>query len=244
MKKSIIVIILLAILAGLVLAGALLLARKPEEAVSVPAPHAYGDPEAKIGKIGLKVFYAVPKNEVHGIPKDWQKQIERVLGEVANFHSAQFHQLSKLSSEVYPEPVILENDNGFYDTSDTNYGNPEGLRRIVPELERRFPVFLKPTEGSFSIIAVVYEGVGAAGAPNAMILSRDFLSDPDYLSVSSALFYHEFGHSLGLQEKYDLATNQPFSNDIMGRGRLRPLTTGYIDPASINEMGLSYFKVK
>lgn len=208
--------------------------------LSQPAviPHVYEEPGVEIRNIKLKVFYAVPKNDRGGIAKDWKKQVEPVLQEVTDFHRVQFHYASEIGVEIYPEPVILNRDYLYYDTEDTDFGNPEGLRRIVPELNERFSDFLKPEEESYQVVAVVYEGVGAAGTKGSMILSRTYLSDPGYKNSRSALFYHEFAHTLGVPDKYEIVSGQPFSNDIMGRGRFRQISTNYLDLESIKEMGL------
>ena len=95
---------------------------------------------------------------------------------------------------------------------------------------------MKKDRGDFTAIAVIYEGVGASGTTGSMILSRAFLSDPQYADFASTLFYHEFGHTMGLPDQYDLETNQPFSADIMGGGRRRPLKYNYLDAALLAEM--------
>lgn len=207
--------------------------------VQPPQPHFESDEKIKLSEIRLRIFYAVPQNQVRDIPKDWRSEIETAIQDLPDFHANQFHYASHIVPEIYSAPVVLERDNLYYDTADTNYGNPEGLKRIAPELERRFPDFIKTENGGYNVTAIVYEGVGAAGSPGAMILSRTFLSDPAYRNFRSSLFYHEFGHAIGLSDKYDPKTDQPSSNDIMGRGRLRPLPTNYIDPLTVKAMGVS-----
>lgn len=205
--------------------------------LNLPKAHAYKDPVIDISKIQLKIFYAVPKNQ--SVAPQWQDEINAVIPDVVNFHAIQFHNLSLVVPQIYPNPVILQNDDLFYDTNNTNFGNPEGLRRIVPELESRFPAFVKADRGEFATIAVVYEGVGASGSVGGMIFSRTFLEKDEYKLDRSSLFYHEFAHTFGLPDLYDLSTNVPSSDDIMGSGRYKPIETNFIGPELLADLGLS-----
>ena len=203
-----------------------------------PAAHLFREPDTSIASIRLRVFYAVPSNRVDMVDSSWLALVQPALEDSAEFHRLQLRGLSKLDYEIYGEPTILEHENLFYDTSSTDKGNPEALRRIVPELERRFPDLTASRPGEFSVIAVIYEGVGAAGSEGAMILSRTFLADEQYRSFRSALFYHEFGHTIGLPDQYDLDSGTPFSRDIMGAGRRTPLERNYIDSSLLKDLGV------
>lgn len=201
--------------------------------------HYYQDPSRNLSKIRLKVFYAVPSNRAESIYLGWQGLLEPVLTDAAAFHRVQTRGLSELKYDISPEPVILEHDNLFYDTENTNHGNPEALRRVTLELERRAQDFLSRHDGDeFLALAILYEGVGASGSDGAMILSRTFLSDMQYLSFRSALFYHEFGHTMGLPDLYDIETNQPTSDDIMGAGRRRPIIGNYLRADLLKDLGV------
>ena len=199
--------------------------------------HMYKRPDISIEDIELKIFYAVPKNRIGKISDDWQSAILGVMPDVLRFHNLQFRGFSKIAYEIYPEPVILEQNNSFYDTEDTNRGNPAALQKIPEELERRFSNFLEVDDKNFLAMAIIYEGVGASGSAQVMLLSRVFLTDPQYAAFKSSLFYHEFGHTLGLPDLYDLTTGQPFSNDIMGSGRRKPIDITYIARSLLKEMG-------
>lgn len=202
------------------------------------AVHAYRNPSLNLERIALKVFYAVPRDRATEIYSGWRELLPPVLGKMAAFHEVQFHGRSSLSYEIFPEPLVLSREAVFYDTENTNHGNPEGLQSITAEIEERAAEFLEPDSGEFAALAILYEGVGASGAPGAMILSRIFLSDPQYAEFASALFYHEFGHTLGLPDQYDLATNQPFSDDLMGGGRRRALDVNYLDRELLRDMNV------
>jgi hypothetical protein len=205
--------------------------------VGVLKPHAYNDPKTDLSLIDLKVLYVVPKNTKPAL--DWQKDINVVLSDVVEFHKIQFHFSSDIKPEIYPTPVILEHDDTYYDTQNTNFGNPEGLKNIVPELERNYPQFLKASDNDFLAVAIIYEGVGAAGADGYMILSRTYLTKDEYRANRGALFYHEFAHTFGVPDRYDLTNNDPYSGDVMGSGRYKPLDTNYLGRDIIFSLGLT-----
>lgn len=199
-------------------------------------PHLYKDPSVDISQIDLKIFYVVPNNLQ--VAPEWRTQISSILTDIVKFHELQFHNTSKLTANLYPSPVILTHEDSFYDTQNTDYGNPQGLRNIVPELESRFPDFLKVPPGNYQATAIIYEGVGASGAENAMILSRTFLSGGEYNLDGASLFYHEFAHTFGVPDRYDLTNNQPESGDIMGNGRFKPLDTNYLGSDILKDLGV------
>ncbi|HEY4496778.1 MAG TPA: hypothetical protein VI432_01335 [Candidatus Paceibacterota bacterium] len=210
-------------------------------------PHVYGDKSKGIAKIKLYVFYAVPNNKTAGDLSLIQSKSIDVLEEVSSFHKNQFRGESLIEYYIYPEVVFLENDNLAYDTYSTQYGNFEALKSITLELENRA---FKPegdlsqnllgvdSEGAFRVIAIIYEGVGASGTEGSMILSRDFMTRDEYSLFRPSLFYHEFGHTIGMPEGYDIKTNRPFTNDIMGAGRREPIRTNFIESETLKEMGV------
>ncbi len=207
--------------------------------------HVYGNPALSLQDIQLDVFYVVPKDKTAYNYSDLQKQIGEILIKTGNFHETQFGDKSHLHYRVFPRPVVLNNDGFFYDTEDTKFGNPQALKNTTLELEARVydpkgdlfeKEFITPAD-YFRIIAIIYEGVGAAGTEGSSLLSRDFVSREEYEPVRASLFYHEFGHAMGLPEGYDILTNRPFTNDIMGSGRRAPIEGNYIDQSSLREMG-------
>lgn len=237
LKKYVLVLLALAILISFGLFW-LYSTREARFPVEKSVPHFYKDSSRDISKIKLKIFYAIPKNKSGNISPDWQELIIPVAEDAIKFHAVQFKDLSQLNYDIFPQPFILENDSIFYDTDNTDKGNPEGLRNITPELERRASEFIKTGENEFLVIGIIYEGVGASGTDGAMILSKTFLYDPQYNLFRSSLFYHEFGHTLGLPDEYDIEHNTPYSNDIMGAGRRKSINSMYISRDLLINMGV------
>lgn len=138
----------------------------------IKTAHVYKDPSKPIAAVALKVFYVVPKNKAGAIKAGWQNSFRSALDKMAAFHQVQFHGLSKIKYDIFPEPVILENSNFFYDTEITDRGNPKALVAIAEEIERR--VFQKNgdlydanfsarDQNVYPVMGLIYEGVGASG---------------------------------------------------------------------------------
>lgn len=241
MKKLLIIFFLFLALA-LVALGDWPLLKQPAGTNAPPSqrnlinPHFYQNPKVSLRDINLKIFYVVPNNLQAA--ESWHSDIAGVLDEVVKFHEVQFHNASRLSADIYPSPVILSREDIFYDTPNTDFGNPQGLKNIDLELEARFPKFLQVPSNSYLAMAIIYEGLGASGAPNAMILSRTFLSQEEYSQAKGSLFYHEFAHTFGVPDRFGLSDNRPFSNDVMGSGRYKPLSTNYLGADLLKDLGL------
>ena len=85
---------------------------------------------------------------------------------------------------------------------------------------------------------VMYEGVGASGGGDIALVSRVFLSDPAYQTYGNTFWVHEFYHTLGLLDGYDIETGISTTEDIMGLGRFQTLSHTYLSAASLAQLGL------
>ncbi len=242
-----------------------------------PVAHFYENPKISLNQIRLKVFYVVPRNKT--VLPDWQTPIQSALKDAVRFHTLEFQGSSVLNYDIFPEPVVLTEDNLAYDTTSTNRGNPYALLRISDELGRRAfradgdlytPNFLAGEPNEYQVLGIVYEGVGDAGSaiyesdlssaseiakqlgvPESAVavvhlekvngfflLNRDFLTNEKYRSYGATLMYHEFAHTLGLPDGYDVLTNAVWTSDIMGGGRYDPIGTAYLDQKSLHGLGI------
>jgi hypothetical protein len=241
MSKSKLLILGGIILAILIIVALIFFAQQKSKTNSLPVvknlkPHVYKDSAADISRISLKVFYVVPANQT--AESDWQENIRITLSQIIRFHNVQFHNSSSIHASLYQSPVILEHDDSFYDTNNTANGNPEGLRNIVPELEKRYAGFLQTDGTDYQVVAIVYEGVGASGSNGAMILSYSYLSKPEYKLDGASIFYHEFAHTIGIPDRFNFSDNAALSDDIMGSGRYKPLASQYLGPDILAELGI------
>lgn len=134
--------------------------------------HAYNDPAENLEKIRIKTVYAVPKDRKKDIKTNWPEATRQTLEKIAAFHEIQFRGKSKIFFDIYPEPVILENDNSYYNSNSTAKGNPSALISVSEEIEKR--MFKKegglyndsfagfgPSE--YPVLGIIYEGVSASG---------------------------------------------------------------------------------
>lgn len=200
--------------------------------------HYYGDPSTPIERIKIKAVYFVPKERRGNIFTGWSSVLPPALEEMGRFHTLQFRSRSKISYEIHPEVIIGEKSASFYDSPETRKGNPFAAKRIDEETTRRLPDFFRAEPGEFLSKIYIYEGVGASAVGNAIIFSRDFLSQSSYESTHSSILYHELGHTLGMPEGYDVETNIPSTFDVMGEGRFKPLRITYIADGTKAAMGL------
>lgn len=136
------------------------------------AVHAYKNPDINISEIDMKAMYVVPKNKKNNIDPRWKGRLASALEKASGFHELQFRGYSKLKYEIFSDPVILNNDDIVYDTSNTNAGNPHGLINVAEEIEKRVftlggdlydPRFSEYAPSAHRIFALIYEGVGASG---------------------------------------------------------------------------------
>lgn len=221
-------------------------------------PHHYEDPARALEAIEIAAFYFVPRNrEVSQIP-NWHTLLTNALEDLQKFHAVQFQGRSRVRFFIYPYPVIGRQDGMFYDTENTGRGNPQALRNIAFELhERAFspegdlfsPDMFSPAmaegyrtaqdaDGTYPVILILYEGVGSSGSENVALISSTFLADLTYEAFGPTLLTHEFYHTLGIPDGYDLLTATPFTSDIMGLGRLRPIEQAYLSGETRKKLGL------
>ncbi|MBI2591365.1 MAG: hypothetical protein HYW34_01665 [Candidatus Brennerbacteria bacterium] len=69
------------------------------------------------------------------------------------------------------------------------------------------------------------------------LLSRGYLSEPEFEFYGQSFLYHEFAHTFGVQDYYDHETGLAFSDDIMGAGRWRSLESNFISSDILKELG-------
>lgn len=195
--------------------------------------HYYDDENKNLGVINLKVFYFIPTDKVKNIDSwDFEEVLSQNLKEIKSFHALQFEGLSDINYELSPEPILGLYDSNFYDGPDTSFGNPHALETILKELKNKF------SQDDFTFI-IIYEGVGAGGSRElaTSIIARGYFTQESEKELASSILYHEFAHTLGLPDEYDHEKNIPFSNDIMGAGRNKPLKITYLSQEIKEKMG-------
>lgn len=218
-----------------------------EESPSFGVPHRFDNPGASIARIRMSAFYFVPKNKVARKIDNWQEILDMSLRQLQHFHTFQFHGRSTLEFRIFPVEIMGHRHSVDYDTDATAHGNPEGLRRVAAEIEERVfqeggdlyrAQFAKRTEDFYDVSLILYEGVGASGSDNVAFVSRVFLTDPQYAETGVTTVAHEFYHTLGIPDAYDLATAIPTAPDLMGSGRDVPLRRAYLSWDTLSRLGL------
>jgi hypothetical protein len=220
-------------------------------------PHLYGDANTPIKNVVIKLVYVVPRNKKDAVKSfAWPEIAQGAFREISSFHAVQFRGKSSLRVEVREDPLILLRENAYYDTDDTNGGNPEALRRISKEvmarvfaqdgdlLDRRFSRLEKE---AYTIVGFVYEGVGLSGRIGADEGAHEISSPVSHFLVnryyfehgSLATIYHELLHTLGVPDGYDPQTGRSFSPDVMGAGREENIARTYISGETLKKMGVT-----
>lgn len=213
-------------------------------ALASPRPHHALDQAQSLERVHVTAVYVVPANREPRPTSDWAPMLESALKELQAFHSVQFRGSSSLTYTIVSEPVIGREANNVYDTNDTNYGNPQALRQIRAELEERMStgdlVSLSSTgnEGAYRSFILLYEGVGAAGGGDTVLLSQLFFERPEYAAYRSSLLAHEYYHTLGLDDEYTFPHDAPQTRALMGAGRYQPLAVTSLSPADLRAFGL------
>lgn len=201
----------------------------------VSRPHVVGDPAIRLDRVHLIAVYFVPRDAEPW--REWRDHIEPVLRRVQAFHRLQFRDASVLTYAIHPEPVIGEYDTAWYDGSDTSFGNPHAWEIIRAELDRRLGA-VRQGDGIFEARLVLYEGVGALGGIDQILVSSGYLRSPIESIRASAVFYHELGHVFGLKDAYTYEHGTPLDEDIMGMGRNRPIGQTYLSENAKKLLGI------
>ena len=198
-------------------------------------PHVVGDTALAIDRVKLSIVYFIPSD----LPpwEGWRNQLDPVLRQMQAFHRLQFRGASELTYEVRSEPVIGEHDSAFYDGADTRGGNPHAWETGREELTRRLGA-MRQESGAFEARLVLYEGVGAMGGRDQILVSSGYLQIPVELPRASSVFYHELGHVFGLEDAYTYEHGTPLDEDIMGLGRNRPIGQTYLSEKAKKELGI------
>lgn len=212
--------------------------------------HFYQNQAISLKKIHLFLVYVVPKDRSGRSNLVWPGDISSVADKFQAFHTLQFRGSSALLYEIYPKPFILSHESIFYDTTNTADGNPAALNSVSTEIHQRIlstsgdsysadaAQFMSASD-SFPVVGLIYEGVGASGTKSALILSSSYFNNSVYESFRESLMYHEFGHALGLPDRYDPSNGAPSDNDIMGGGRYRPIEFSYLDSNLLAGLGIN-----
>ncbi|MDP3697518.1 MAG: hypothetical protein Q8R55_05900 [Candidatus Taylorbacteria bacterium] len=217
-----------------------------EEIPKPSAPHIYNDPGQPIENIEILALYFVPKNKTHQQIENWKEILEENLKKLQEFHDLQFRGRSRISYKILDKLVTGTKINLEYDTNVTQHGNPEGLRRISNELLYRLSSqgdlyqsgLINKDSSAYKVILILYEGVGASGSEDVALVSRTFFTDPQFSDIAATTLTHEFYHTLGLPDAYEIPSAVPTSLDIMGLGLSRPLERNYIAREFLKGMGL------
>ena len=210
-------------------------------------PHFYNNSQQSIKAIKIIALYFIPKNKISQQSANWKDSLEENLKKLQEFHNLQFQGRSIISYEILDKPVVGFLDNIEYDSDFTQHGNPEGLRRISAELEQR-GIIKGPTSlarsdldslsGEYRVVLILYEGVGASGSENVALASNTFMTNPQYETTRATIVAHEFYHTLGIPDFYEIPTAIPMSQDIMGLGLSRPIDNTFISRETLKKMGM------
>jgi len=215
---------------------------------SHPAPRHYIDSSLKLDEIKVSVVYFVPKNKISFFNEELFNSARRSLEKLRAFHLIQFDSRSQLSFEIFPETVAGQSDSLDYDSEFTQHGNPHAISRVTEELESRFEFVRNIRNNSglssaggrqvYQVLLIIYEGVGASGSENVALISRKFLTELQFTENGASVLAHEFYHTLGIPDAYDLDSGYAQSEDLMGRGRDRSLDRTYLDAVILRRMGI------
>ena len=209
--------------------------------------HLYKNPTTVVENVRVFAFYAVPSDRAEAIYPGWRDLLFEALQRLSRFHEIQFVGKSHIQYDVFPEPIILDDEGGAYDAASPLDEHHVGLRRAFEEFERELTdpagndkvrKFLGTSRDQYRTLVFLYEGAGAYGKEGLAAISRRALTDSRYSAFGDSWLYHQFAHALGLPDQQDSTTGLATSDDIMGLGRHRPLDLNYIAPELTRGMGL------
>ncbi len=220
--------------------------------------HFFKDSEISLKNIKVKLVYFVPNDRMDSRRENWKKDLKDLSKSLSLFHEAQFRGFSKLSFDIFSDPVIGFRGADFYDGEDTSFGNPNALVSVNDEIKKRLFQkdgdlysldFVKSDNDQYVVLGIVYEGVGATGGMETIDkykqkgdLNRVFLVSSSYLDKEVkngyTTFYHELLHTFGAPDFY--SEKYIYSDDIMGGGRKKPLESTYIDKKLLKDFGMDY----
>ena len=217
----------------------------------------------QVKDISIRWVYFVPQNKTEISYQNWKSVLEDASVKLSKFYELQLNNKIRIYNQVTDHAVIGHFSHVFYDTFDTNKGNPQALLSISKELSERNYEF-NHWEGTspFKVWVVVYEGVGASATQilnseynllatstldtvfvtnldEAFVLvSRSYFTDKANLRVGMSVLAHEFGHVLGLPDNYNLETGKSVDDDIMGSGRFDPIESAFLSEDSKSKLGI------
>lgn len=221
--------------------------------------HYYGKPNVKINSIRLDLVYFVPNDVTAVSQQNWKPASSKAASDLQKFYEYQFENLVSIKIQIYPEAVIGQKNTLYYNGSETDGGNPQGLLNIENELKKRlsspkgdlYEEKYSEKLGEYKVLGVIYEGVGAAGSgeKRSFLIAREYLTRKQLSKIYGVTFFaHEFGHTLGapdevlhqqLENEFD--TTVAFTeNDVMGSGRYRPLYQTHLSAVIKKQMISSY----
>lgn len=203
------------------------------------APHVAGSSALLLSSVELSVLYFMPRDRTNLAWDGWREHAEKALKEMRAFHHLQFRGASQLSYTIQPEPIIGDHDGAFYDSGDTARGNLHAWETIREELARKLGDLPQKTS-SFQVHLVLYEGVGALGGDHQILVSSGYLRSPVERVHASSVFYHELGHTFGLEDAYEYEHGTPLDEDIMGLGRNKPIGQVYLSEKAKEKLGIMH----
>ena len=202
----------------------------------VAAPHIAGDNSFSLARIVLHVVYIVPRDRTMLAWNGWEEKASEALESMRAFHRLQVRGRSEITYELVPGFITGERDGIGYDSFDTARGNPHAWKAIREELDRRIP--LPADDVEFHVRIILYEGVGALGGENQILVSSAYMRSASSGFDPVSVLYHELGHVFGLEDAYDYESGTPSDEDIMGLGRQKPIGQTYLSDDAKKKLGI------